>query len=134
MTTIFQFFHLLSLTFCCIILSAPVLVTSQSSIGLLQHPKLVQNIAPGSDIASNLGTTNSKAYIIRLDNTAASVASTVSNLMNTSVQDGGQIRFIYEHVFHGFSVSGVSNERMIEILDDSAVVVASRVRKNYYIM
>jgi hypothetical protein len=53
-------------------------------------PVLVINVAPGSDI-SNMGMTNNKAYIIPLGNTTANVTSTVSNLMSTSIQDGGQI-------------------------------------------
>jgi hypothetical protein len=114
----------LYLVFYCDILLAPLIVSSQPSLEmLLQHPKLVS-----SDQNQGSKMTTPKAYIIRLDDTIPNVTSIITNLMNTSVQDGGRIRFKYKHVFKGFSVTGISNGRMLEILDEPVVVSASRVR------
>jgi hypothetical protein len=109
----------------CLLMSSNV-----NSQPTFQHPKILDDdiVEPGKAVSSIID----KEYIIVLSNTTTDVNSTMDNLMSMSVQDGGQIRFVFKNVFKGFSVSGMSNARMTQILDNAVVHSASRVSHTFY--
>jgi hypothetical protein len=109
----------------CLLISSNV-----CSLPTFQHPKILDDdIIDPSKAASSL---IDMAYIIVLSNTTTDVNSTMENLMNMSIKDGGQIRFVFEDAFKGFSVSGMSNARMTQILDNAVVHSATRVSHIVY--
>jgi hypothetical protein len=115
----------LALKFSALFMSLTML--SQPASCLLHHPKLDDGVPDRGDSASNLVA---NAYIICLSDTNNNVNITMTQLMNTAVQDGGQIEYVYKNAFNGFSVTGMSDSRITEILDSSLVDSASRVRKS----
>jgi hypothetical protein len=124
---------------------------------LLKHPKLIEDEYENDDYYNDTTSSNNtsttatnmpknnrfipKAYIVRLKPASTTVNKTITTtsgtvivssimeyLMKTTIQDGGKIRHVFKNVFNGFSVTGMSNERMIQILDDDVVEFATRVR------
>jgi hypothetical protein len=123
----------LALYYIVILLVSTTLCTGiqQVSSEILQHPKL--SIGKPQDGVSDNGASATynyidKAYIIRLSDSAADVNDTMAYLMNSTIQDGGNIGWVYTNVFNGISVTGMSNKRMTQILDNTVVTLATRVR------
>jgi hypothetical protein len=132
-------------------------VSSQNTF--LKHPKLIEDDFKNDDhyndtTSSNTSTTATRmpknnrfipnAYIVRLKPASTTVNKTITTtggtvmvssimdyLMKTTIQDGGKIKHVFKNVFNGFSVTGMSNERMKQILDDDVVEFATRVRINH---
>jgi hypothetical protein len=95
--------------------------SSQTYSGTFRHPKLIENhVSPLHDSANSIVH---NAYIIRLSDTARDVKSIMMKLLGASVNDEGNYTHVFQYVFKGFSVGGMSNPRMTQILDRKIVTV-----------
>jgi hypothetical protein len=102
-----------------------LVVSSQTYSGTFHHPKLIENSSPLHDSANGIVH---HAYIIRLSDTVRDVKSIMTQLLGASINDGGNYTHVFQHVFKGFSVGGMSNPRMSQLLDSKIVHSAERVR------
>jgi hypothetical protein len=88
------------------------------SSDIFQHRKLVNNNDEGLSIAGE--------YIVVLNDNIVNVTSTIQQLVKTQ---GGKVKFVYNNVFKGAAISGMSTNRMGSFLDESVIKFAAPVSK-----